>query len=588
MPLADGNAVLESLLDKKAPYKIIQGLVLIFLFAIAVIYPFFYKGNVISQISEDKWSFLTGLTLWFRPAFLPEGVFLPGVFLLSALSFAWLVRALRKDGDLFSRYFSLKNLSATDICVLAFAAASVLSSLFSPYKDQVLWGELGFNMGLVAQLIFVAAYFLVSRFFSFDDVFFNMLLASSAGVFLIALLNRFGQDPFAMYDGILPAQKPFFLSTIGQTTWYSSFVCTVCPLGVFAFWHAARKRARLLAGLYTALSAATVVTANADSAFAGLAAMLGVLLFASMDSAGKMARFIEVLVVILASWRAVGLAARFAPSIAAPLDAIGASLSGDAWGWVALFLCIPLLIYFRRRDLRPAGAMENRGVPEWAQKAFPLAVLAAVAVLSAYIALNTLGKLPEGLSVRNNYLFFDKDWGHFRGAIWMDTFASIAMALKDAPWQLAIGAGPGCFFMFTYSRAASNIKSIAYAAAGYQSEKSVVGNAHNEWLNMLVCEGIIGLVSYAGIFLTSAWRMVRARKECPECLAVALCIASYMAHNFFCYQQCICTIYIFIFMGCGESLLKKGIPDDVRNYFSMLSKKERENDKARAGKRARR
>ncbi|NLD98308.1 MAG: hypothetical protein GX640_00405 [Fibrobacter sp.] len=81
-------------------------------------------------------------------------------------------------------------------------------------------------------------------------------------------------------------------------------------------------------------------------------------------------------------------------------------------------------------------------------------------------------------------------------------------------------------------------------------------NAHNEWFNIMINEGILGLAAYAGFFLSSAVAFLK--NEAKEVLypAVAGSILAYMAHNIFCYQQVMCTPFLFILIGVGSSYLR--------------------------------
>nr|MCR5634226.1 hypothetical protein [Lachnospiraceae bacterium] len=80
--------------------------------------------------------------------------------------------------------------------------------------------------------------------------------------------------------------------------------------------------------------------------------------------------------------------------------------------------------------------------------------------------------------------------------------------------------------------------------------------AHNEWLNMLVAEGVLGLFTYTAIFITEFSRLGKIAVKEPMAIPVMAAIAAYMGHNFFCYQQCICTPTIFIIIGIGEMVIK--------------------------------
>ena len=65
---------------------------------------------------------------------------------------------------------------------------------------------------------------------------------------------------------------------------------------------------------------------------------------------------------------------------------------------------------------------------------------------------------------------------------------------------------------------------------------------------------ILGLVSYAGIFMTSIRRFLQKDHRDVLLTGIAAAAVSYMAYNFFCYQQICCTPFMFMLMGIGEYL----------------------------------
>ena len=73
--------------------------------------------------------------------------------------------------------------------------------------------------------------------------------------------------------------------------------------------------------------------------------------------------------------------------------------------------------------------------------------------------------------------------------------------------------------------------------------------AHNEFLNMLITEGVLGLVAYIGIFIAAFRESMKIAWKEPAVVAFMAAIPAYIGHNLFCYQQCICTPEIFIIMG---------------------------------------
>jgi hypothetical protein len=64
-----------------------------------------------------------------------------------------------------------------------------------------------------------------------------------------------------------------------------------------------------------------------------------------------------------------------------------------------------------------------------------------------------------------------------------------------------------------------------------------------------------------GIFITAVCRFLKMTPRDITVTAVAAAAVSYMAYNFFCYQEVLCTPFIFILLGIGEYIWR-GVNDD--------------------------
>lgn len=140
-----------------------------------------------------------------------------------------------------------KEISLADIGVLLYMGASAISFVLSDFRTDAWEGVSGWNMGLRTQLLMGASYFLISRFFPWKNgkekrgtglggkLILYGFFAGSGITFILGILNRFGVDPLGMYKGISSSYQILFLSTIGQATWYSSYVCTVFAIGLCIF-----------------------------------------------------------------------------------------------------------------------------------------------------------------------------------------------------------------------------------------------------------------------------------------------------------------------------------------------------------------
>lgn len=446
------------------------------------------------------------------------------------------------------------RLSWLDIGMLAYLLFNILSFFGSGFKEDAWAGVGGWNMGLRTQLLMIAAYFLLSRFFPLRRL--KLILAGAmlgSGIaFVIGILHRFSIDPFGFYRGLDSDTTLRFLSTIGQATWYSSFVCTVLPIGLCLFYASDKVKIRVISGIYCTLGFMTLVTQNSDSAFAALAALLFGMFLASCVSPKRMERFLEVVILCAASFKAIGFLQRGFPEQAVRLGSLSEAFSMGVLSWILLLFgaaCYILLLHMEEKR----GASFEKSWEKAGHRLFTLACILTGILLAAVIggiALNTTGLLEQwfGISSDNQYLLFNDKWGSNRGFNWkmaVCIFSGLPLLSK------IFGVGPDCFMAYSYS-----VPEYAQLLNDYW-KPDVLTNAHNEFLNLLICIGIGGLLSFLLLLGAGARRFYRIGKEHPEVLMGLLAVCSYAAHNFFCYQQVCCTPFLFLILGLSEQLARR-------------------------------
>lgn len=86
--------------------------------------------------------------------------------------------------------------------------------------------------GLVAQLLFVGIYFMVS--FGYKGMAYLDVAGAAAGIVvgLIIILQRFGVDVLHLYRGFGDDVRLNFVTTLGQVTWTSSYVSILLVAGM--------------------------------------------------------------------------------------------------------------------------------------------------------------------------------------------------------------------------------------------------------------------------------------------------------------------------------------------------------------------
>ncbi|MCR5421061.1 MAG: O-antigen ligase family protein [Lachnospiraceae bacterium] len=461
----------------------------------------------------------------------------------------------------------IKNLSVLDWFVIAFAIASFLSFLFSPSRTNeyptfflfksaeetsvvnLPWeGYNGWNMGLRSQLMFAAIYFLTSRLFlkSWKKDLLYIILSTSSIVFFLGILHRFHIDPLGLYEGLSEYYISKFLSTLGQATWYSSFMMVILPIGMVFYMFNDNKKSvsNILLTIYISLGAATFVTQNSDSAYPAFGAIVIVLFAVSFISNDRFIRFLEMLLVMLGAMKIIGLFQILFPERTTELDSLSLFISQSPVTLVLLILLIIAYVFAKKAinsnklDITKYKKIRN---------IFLILIVLAIPAIIILVYLNTKGLLPTTAFQNIEYLTFNDQWGNSRGFTWKETIET----MKEPVWKkmMLTGPGPDCYATVLYS---SDIRS-AQLYSFWNGE--VIVCAHNEWLNMLFNEGILGFISYFGIFATAFVLFIR-KYDNPVLVAGSASIIGYVLHNFFCYQQILCTPMIFFIIALCEMTRK--------------------------------
>ena len=500
--------------------------------------------------------FLASLLVLILPLALKEGYYKVGDFkfqiyfylmnggmaVLLPLWLVWLVMGIRD----FKISLFLKELSATDRIVLLYLLATLLSFFMNPaYMKANFMGYSGWFMGLYAQLTFGFLYFFISRFAKDYRIVLVLLAGSSVIAYVFGILHRLLIDPLHTYDGLDPYYY-IFLSTLGQPTWYSSFLCTFLPFGMGLYLITEKKLWRILSALFCITGFTTLVSQNSDSAYLAMAAALLILLYHAVESADRVCRLLEILVFLLLSGKLMALLWYLHPNEYRKLDQFSDLLIYHKATWLILGLLVLLWVVFfvlgrKQRYHRPAMVI--------LRNILYILVALSVIVIVATLVLGAKGRFSqetmEKLS-RVSYLVWSDSWGMSRGFTWRVTWQMIR---EFALPVLLLGVGPDGFARYGYEHYNELIRSKWGDIA--------LVNAHNEWLNMVVNGGIIGALLYAGIFLSLLHRLLREARKNPYLICFAACIGGYMGHNLTCYQQICCTPFIFLIMGCGEWELRR-------------------------------
>ena len=152
----------------------------------------------------------------------------------------------------------------------------------------------------------------------------------------------------------------------------------------------------------------------------------------------------------------------------------------------------------------------------------------------------------------DRWLKWSDQWGTERAKIWkysLDYFASLPRINQ------VFGGGPSGLYYY-------DIKHMLFHDA-------VLDNAHNEYLQYLICNGVCGLIAYM-LLVTHAILSICFNKNNPERLSFLCAIVGYCAWSMVGISQPMTTPYFFMIIGLSlenESVFTKPY------HFPQLNKR---------------
>ncbi|MBQ8947829.1 MAG: hypothetical protein IJ058_15190 [Lachnospiraceae bacterium] len=548
----------------------------------------FYFTNGYINIGEDK------SRIFYRVAgaLVPVWTFVCGFYLLQK------GRPVRPNG--------------ADWFVVLYVAAAILSTLTSSFRKDAVWGQAGWNMGLLVQLLMVGMYFMArflctcgsKRLISFA---FNTCLAITGIVLLLGILNRFSIYPIHMMG-----EAEDFISTIGNINWFCGYWCIWFGLGCGAFLTAETAGARVLYGIYVWVCAMAGISCGSSSAYLAWLGLSFAALMWALSGYDRMAVLCSAEIIMLSALPAIRFIGWLRPyRMWYDSSLLYGFTYEDAWiapfvGGVTVFgLLREIFLHLSDKEKRATecgqhgeSTGDGRGGPAGAERAgvnvgaviLPrirgIVIGLTVGATLAVAVIIILNSVTEGgiWPVRGMGIFtWSAAWGNSRGGIWIATFRILGTMI---PERIFFGVGPDCFCSYAYSRL--DFMTMLGRFIGNQ----YLTCAHNELLTMLVNEGIVGLIAYVGLIVTHLAAGIRRDRNVeadrPEVKqdgsggaagmrdqgtfpGLYLAIAAYIAVGTVGFMQILSTPFFFVVLG---AVLGHGDGSVCVNRTVSLTQKE--------------
>lgn len=421
-----------------------------------------------------------------------------------------------------------QRLTLPQILMLAFILWSVLSAILSEYPFADVWQGQGRSEGLVGVLLYGAVFLLMSFWGEYSDRF-PVALAVMAVVQGVMMLMQIGGSTILYPEGMNYANTGF-LGTTGNVDCVAGIVSIVVPA---------------LACGYVLLS-----TKWRYLCLPGFAMFLYVQLFINVDT-GKIALAAAVVFALpfllterrhiadtlrLGALAAVVFAMHKALTFTRTVEATTVAFAMGKASWLMLAVAIILLVvagFLYWRDKKTEG----KPLPVKAKTIrIAVAAIEAVAIVAAVIFLYTYSGehrlLVEISQILHGQLSDSAGTG--RGIVWKNCIAFIC----ETP---IIGSGPGTF------------------AARHEpfNTTQYFDLAHNDFLQIGVCQGLVGLVLYVAFLVSLAVRALRTAPRCPQIVIFGGAAVGYLVYTFFVFSIGIVSPLFWVMAGIMDKMVRQ-------------------------------
>ena len=387
----------------------------------------------------------------------------------------------------------------------AVTASGVVSTVLSLSPGASFWGLGGYYGGCM-MVLFTAAGYLAVRAFAPQKILNGLTFCvgvTTALVTVLYVLNIFNIDLIGTYVDTAVVERAQFFSTLGQKNFCSGFMAFALPLVFYAFLVARGPRHTVFYGIPAFFGGLALAVVDAEGLMLGVGVAALVLICQKNFTTRTLRRLavIGAFFFFHAGWMQYMRTHVYTQGGKPILAAFGhyaqLGFAVCAVVWAVLFF-----------------ALRSREIPLWKAGR----VLAAIAVTLAVVLVVLANIMPgfPSLGKLDDLLVFNDDWGTYRGTAWRISWS----AWTAQPfWRKLLGVGPGMMHTAV----------AQWAGADITARMKTFYAAHNEYLELLLTSGVLGLAAWVW-FVTAHLRKAAQNWLRPGVAPVTLALVSYLAH----------------------------------------------------------
>lgn len=419
-------------------------------------------------------------------------------------------------------------LTASDLCVILYAAAVLISYLFAHDRSEALKGAIGWYTGFLTQAVMIMIYFLYSRFYHWNKRVIVYMMSGSFLVILLAVLNRFR---ICLIDP--ENYVSTFISTIGNINWLASYLMIMVSFvtGMFIAGIFKHRYTSIPAVIYLYFGYAALVTNGSNSVYPALLAMLVFMIVFGLSDKDVMMRVLVCVILFFGTYECLGIYGMIYGSTAYEtllrnISNLSESFIAMHCGAMAMLAAAGALIYLHKQP--DSRLIRSEKEIEYVLKAL---CAAGLLIILAVLLIQVTGMID-----------IPDTFGHNRGLIWRLS----RQIYHELPlYRKLIGVGPDSYGNYTMLDWDFMMELMEY----YPNMR--VTTAHSEPFTTLINLGIPGAAAYLAMTFSTVFTVLNGKTKDEKMyrIPVILALVSHHVNLLVSFQIVPVLPYLYLILG---------------------------------------
>lgn len=456
----------------------------IYLFTMLIGFPLFYTNKMFNLYSDKK-NFFLFFTFFYTCAVFPSFI---------KTSYHWCKK----------RSLSLKpDMVFASVLLLAV----LISTIFALDTKKSFFEMSSRTVSGLCFLCCIIVYFAVRKYGRYNGITIWGWLIGSAGIYLFGILCSCGINFMHIQDGLNASDTVIYVTPLSNIDFNTCYVCLVLPPIIIMYMICKERFSQIIHGLNIYMGFLFVHFIKTDSAVIAIAAGLILLGYFALEKENWFHKYLQILGIYLTAKITIRFLLYFFEGKVYLFYGINQLVLKTEWLTVNIlcYLLIIILYCWKKDSLRQTILSARKAL-------LCLGITAAFCSIVCVLYVNIRADSISESSFLQKLIIKDETFSG-RGYIWKRTISK----LWHEPWNRKLfGNGLNCFRDF--------IASDNYVSSTGRS----FADPHNELLQMAVDMGLLGIIGYFGLIISTLVSALKNWRKYELQTAVALTLSIYL------------------------------------------------------------